>query len=110
MSRTGKSARRALLPLLMLLSAPLWAADHQVVLKKKAFEPETLAIKVGDSVTFRNEDSFEHTLQSQSEAKTFELDALANGESKKLSFDKPGKVEVDCGQHGSMHLTIQVSR
>lgn len=100
------------LPLLVLtLAAPaVWSADHLVVLKNKAFAPETLVIKVGDSVTFRNDDPFDHNLTSLSPAKPFELDALGSGASHKISFDQAGKVQVDCAQHGAMHLNLQVNQ
>jgi plastocyanin len=98
-----------LLALLLLLTTPLaFAADHLVVLKQKAFEPESIKVRVGDSVEFRNADPFDHTVLSQSAAKAFDFDPLPPGQSRKVTFDKAGKVEVDCGVHSSMHLTIQV--
>jgi plastocyanin len=93
----------------LLLTAPLaFAADHLVLLKQKAFEPEFVNVKVGDSVEFRNVDPFDHTVASQSAVKAFDFDPLPPGQSRKVTFDKAGKVEVDCGLHSSMHLTIQV--
>jgi plastocyanin len=98
-----------LLALLLLLTAPLaFSADHLVLLKQKAFEPDVVNVKVGDSVEFRNVDPFDHTVASQSAAKTFDFDPLPPGQSRKVTFDEAGKVEVECGLHGSMHLTIQV--
>jgi len=102
--------RTKTLLLLALVAPGALASDHLVLLKNKAFVPEILNIKVGDSVNFRNEDVFDHSVSSESETKKFDLDTLPNGETRKVTFDKPGKVEVDCGHHSAMHLTIDVSR
>jgi plastocyanin len=97
--------------LLVLLAAQgALAVDHVVVLKDKAFDHETLNVKLGDSVEFRNSDPFDHDVLSQSKAKTFDLDSVPPGESRKVSFDAAGTVEVECSQHSGMHLTIQVSK
>jgi plastocyanin len=96
---------------LLILAAPIaLAANHEVALKGKAFDKETLIVNVGDSVEFRNADPFEHDVLSQSTVKTFDLDSVPPGESRKVTFDKPGTVEVECSQHSNMHLTIQVNR
>ena len=79
-------------------------------MKDKAFEKETLNVNVGDSVEFRNADPYDHDVLSQSTAKTFDLDSVPPGESRKITFDKPGTVEVECSQHSNMHLTIQVGK
>ena len=96
--------------LLLLGSAHVLAADHVVVLKKKVFSPESISVKVGDSVEFRNDDPVEHAVASQSEAKSFDFDPLPPGESRKVTFDKPGTVEVGCSMHDGMHLTILVAK
>jgi plastocyanin len=96
---------------LLILAAPIaLAANHEVLLKGKAFEPESLSVKVGDSVEFRNADPVEHDVLSQSSAKTFDLDSVPPGESRKVTFDKPGTIEVECSMHDGMHLTIQVGK
>jgi plastocyanin len=97
--------------LLLILATPVaLAANHEVALKDKAFEKETLSVKVGDSVEFRNADPYDHDVLSQSAAKTFDLDSVPPGESRKVTFDKAGTVEVECSQHSNMHLTIQVTK
>ncbi len=101
---------KSLIALLLIAVAPLaLAADHLVSLKKRAFIPETLNIRVGDTVTFRNDDAGEHNISSQSAAKTFEIESLDPGENRKISFDKAGKIEIGCGLHEGMQFTIQVA-
>jgi plastocyanin len=96
---------------LLILAAPaVMAAEHVVVLKKKSFDQETLSVSVGDTVVFRNDDPIDHDILSQSATKVFDLDAQPPGENRKVSFDKPGTVEVECSIHEGMHLTIQVGK
>ncbi len=83
------------------------AADHVVVLKHKGFAPDTLRVKVGDAVEFRNEDVVGHEVFAESQAKKFDIET-APGESRKVVFDKTGKVEVGCSLHDGMQLTIKV--
>jgi plastocyanin len=84
------------------------AEEHLVSQKNKAFSTKKMTIKVGDSVKFVNEDSFAHNVFSLSAAKSFDLGSFGNGGSKAITFDKPGKVEVECAVHPDMRLDIEV--
>ena len=84
------------------------AADHTVGQKNKAFSVNTLIIKVGDTVKFTNEDPFFHNVFSLSEAATFDLGSYPRGEYKSVTFEKAGKVDVECAIHPNMHLLITV--
>jgi len=93
----------------MLLAAGAQAAEeHLVTQKNKAFSIKKLTIKVGDSVKFQNEDSFAHNVFSLSAAKSFDLGSFGNGGNKTITFDKPGKVEVECAVHPDMRLDLEV--
>ena len=103
------------LALLLACSAGLFPAgvayaadEHQVSQKNKAFSTKKLTIKVGDSVKFVNEDSFAHNVFSLSPTKSFDLGSFGNGGTKTITFDKPGKVEVECAVHPDMRLDIEV--
>ena len=41
-------------------------------------------------------------------AKTFDLGSYPQGQSKKVVFDKPGTVEVECAIHPEMKLVVEV--
>jgi plastocyanin len=87
-----------------------WAGQEHVVSQKtKAFSVKKLTVKVGDSVKFVNEDSFAHNVFSLSAAKSFDLGSFGNGGSKSVTFDKPGKVEVECAVHPDMRMDIEVT-
>lgn len=92
------------------LTLPLHAAEFEVGQKDKKFTRRTLTVKVGDSVTFKNQDPFAHNVFSLSEAKTFDLGSYPQGQSKKITFDQPGTVEVECAIHPDMKLTVEVTK
>jgi plastocyanin len=86
------------------------AADFEVTQKNKQFSQKTLAIKVGDAVSFKNEDSFAHNIFSLSDVKTFDLGTYPQGQAKKVVFDKPGTAEIECAIHPDMKLTVEVKK
>lgn len=95
--------------LALAVSMPLHAADYLVSQKDKNFSPKTLRIKVGDSVDFRNDDLVSHNVFSLSDAKSFDLGAYPKGESRKVTFDKAGTVDVECAVHPAMRMKIEVT-
>ncbi len=95
---------------LVLSSTGVWAADHQIDQKEKQFSKKSLKVKVGDSVEFRNSDPFAHNIFSLSDVKSFDLGSYPQGQSKKVTFDKPGKVEVECSIHPTMQMVIEVEK
>ncbi len=71
-------------------------------------EVESLTVSAGDSVSFRNSDPFFHNIFSLSATQIFDLGSYPSGESRSVSFDKPGLVEVECAIHPDMYMTIEV--
>lgn len=69
---------------------------------------EHLKIKVGDTINFRNDDPWFHNIFSLSELKTFDLGSYPKGQSKSVTFDKPGTAEIECAIHPQMQLTVEV--
>jgi len=82
--------------------------EHEVAQKNKAFSKKQLQIKVGDVVSFPNQDPFFHNVFSLSETKTFDLGSYKKGETKKITFNEPGTVEVECAIHPKMTMVIEV--
>ena len=112
MKHLNRSAKLALvLPCIgLILGGVAWASqEHVVAQKNKAFSVKKLSIKVGETVKFVNEDSFAHNVFSLSAVKSFDLGSFGNGGSKSITFDKPGKVEVECAVHPDMRLDIEVN-
>ncbi len=90
------------------------AAEYVVGQKNKTFvdeagnKMERLSIKVGDTVRFLNEDPFFHNIFSLSEVKTFDLGSFPQGDSRTVTFDKAGKLDIECAIHPQMHLVLEV--
>lgn len=71
--------------------------------KNKAFAPRVLAVPVGSSVIFRNEDAINHNVFSLS-APSPHLDTglYGQGGEKEEHFDNPGVVQLLCNIHSNM--------
>jgi plastocyanin len=96
--------------ILVCISMNVYAADHEVIQKNLDFSPKKLEIKVGDTVTFKNEDSTIHNVYSLSEANTFDLGGSPKGKAKTVTFDKPGVIDVECAVHLNMKMAIEVKK
>ncbi len=94
---------------LMLVSGVV-GKEFTVDQKDKQFSMSDLVIKVGDVVHFRNSDSFFHNVYSLSPLKIFDLGSYPKGQSKAVTFDKPGEIEVNCAIHPSMKIKIKVEK
>ena len=103
---------RNLLACLALLAcaAPAFGADHVVSQSGKAFSVATLKAKVGDTISFRNEDPFVHNIFSLSDVQSFDLGTFAKGESRQVKLEKTGNVEVECAVHPEMKLVVEVAK
>ncbi len=72
------------------------------------FDPAVLPILAGQDVSFPNQDSFYHNVFSYSPTRRFDLGRYANGDSRTVRFDKPGRVQVFCEIHSDMAAVILV--
>jgi plastocyanin len=70
--------------------------------KDKRFEPRVLAVTVGSSVDFRNDDPLFHNVFSLSRPNDFDLGLYKGGTSKQQVFNTPGPVQLLCNIHSSM--------
>ena len=75
---------------------------------EKRFEPSVMAVAVGSAVSFPNLDPFYHNVFSYSNTKRFDLGRYPQGETKTVSFDKPGLVQIFCEIHYSMRAYVHV--
>jgi plastocyanin len=75
------------------------------------FQPETVAIRRGDSVKFTNADQATHNVQSSSELSSFNVTMPGGGE-QAVRFDRAGgtrqPVQVGCVFHSAMRAFIFV--
>jgi plastocyanin len=72
------------------------------------FSPHVLPIVVGTTVEWPNQDDIYHNVFSISEAKAFDLGLYKHPEVKRVTFDKPGRVDAFCSIHKNMNCIILV--
>ncbi len=76
--------------------------------RSKTLIPHVIAIPVGSTVTFPNDDPISHNLFSLSSANAFDLGLYRRGAGKSEKFDNPGIVNVYCNVHPNMSAVIHV--
>jgi plastocyanin len=76
--------------------------------RHETFVPHLLAITVGTTVDFPNNDRTYHNVFSLSRPRRFDLGRYAAGRSKAVRFDRPGIVRVFCDIHSHMNAFILV--
>jgi plastocyanin len=77
-----------------------------IAIKEFAFTPRTLTIAVGTTVTWRNLDAEPHTVRNGDVL--VRSDALDQGDSYSVRFDKRGTYHYGCSIHPQMSGTIVV--
>ena len=86
------------------------AAKAAVDIKDFKFSPQPVEVAVGGAVTFANADKAKHTAQTDSGADSaFNTGDLRKGDSKAVTFDRPGKFSYYCIYHRFMTRTVEVS-
>jgi plastocyanin len=76
--------------------------------RDEMFVPRVLAVTVGTTVDFPNNDRTYHNVFSLSRVKPFDLGRYPAGRSKSVTFDRPGIVRVFCDIHSHMSAFILV--
>src|SRR6185437_6234801 len=84
-------------------SAPMVAGDS-VTIQNFAFSPASLTVKVGDKVTWTNQDSVGHSATSDNS--DFDTGVLQQEQSGSVTFRKAGTYTYHCSVHPNMHGTI----
>lgn len=71
------------------------ATTEVAMAKSYRFDPKTIEIEAGQSVTWTNEDNFTHTVQVEGQ----EDHEVERGESVSIRFDTPGTYHYVCTLH-----------
>ncbi|MHB1377132.1 MAG: cupredoxin domain-containing protein [Candidatus Humimicrobiaceae bacterium] len=82
------------------------AGGQAVLIKSNAFDPASLTIKVGDTVTWTNNDSYAHTVTSDNGA--FDSGSMAGGGTFSFTFKTAGTFSYHCSIHTFMTAKIIV--
>lgn len=89
--------------------APAPAGKPPVITQKGAvFSPRILPVAVGTTVEWPNDDDIFHNVFSISEAKEFDLGLYKHPEAKRVTFDRPGRVDILCSIHTQMSAVVLV--
>jgi plastocyanin len=75
-------------------SEPVATTDVKMV-KSYRFDPETIEIQAGDTVTWTNEDNFTHTVEVEGRGDH----EVGRGEGVSFTFEEPGTYDYVCTLH-----------
>jgi plastocyanin len=73
------------------------------------FDPDLAVIPAGSTVRFPNADPIFHNVFSLSHAQPFDLGFYAKSQSKSVTFERAGIVQVYCHIHANMYAAIVVT-
>jgi plastocyanin len=76
--------------------------------RNEMFEPHVTAVVRGTTVAFPNDDPVFHNVFSLSRARSFDLGQYPRGQSKSVTFDREGVVQVFCHIHADMSAVVLV--
>jgi plastocyanin len=91
-------------------SAPASSSGGGVTIKMQniQFAPKDTTIKVGDKVTWTNDDNTDHNVSADSGA-DFKSDDFGNGATFDFTPDKAGTIKYECTLHPGMTGTLTVT-
>ena len=89
--------------------APKVPGRFTLAQKNKTFLPRLLAVPVGSTVDFPNNDSIYHNVFSLSGPQPFDLGLYRAGESRPRTFTTPGIYRVFCNIHPQMTAIVVVA-
>ena len=81
------------------------ATTHVVVIDGVRYEPASLTVKRGDTVIFRNDDPFPHTVTAKGR---FDSGSIAAGRQWKYVARKAGTFDYLCTLHPNMTGTLVI--
>ena len=79
-----------------------------VTTRSKTLTPHVMAVPVGSTVVFPNDDPIAHNLFSLTPGNTFDLGLYRKGPGKPRKFEAPGIVNLYCNVHPTMSAVIHV--
>jgi plastocyanin len=87
--------------------AALAAGGETIEISNFAYSPASVTVKVGTTITFKNEESVEHTATSNTEG-IFDTGSLSKGQSMRVKMNKVGTFSFHCSFHAFMHGVVKV--
>ncbi|HEY8987546.1 MAG TPA: plastocyanin/azurin family copper-binding protein [Candidatus Limnocylindrales bacterium] len=90
-----------------LAAASAGSSSNAVSIKDTAFNPTAITVKVGDKVTWTNNDGFAHTVTLDDNS--VDSGNLTPGATFDNTFAAAGTFAYHCKIHSSMHGTVTVT-
>jgi plastocyanin/uncharacterized membrane protein len=81
-------------------------ATHTVVIKQMHFDPAEMTVNAGDTIEWKNEDIFSHTVTANDGS--FDSGLIAPGQSWKTVVKKAGTIGYHCRPHTNMTASLVV--
>lgn len=97
-----------ILALVVLCVNATTAAEVMIIQKNKSFSVREVTIRVGEPLTFVNDDTVTHNVYSETKGLTFEIELQSPGRSNTIRFREPGLAEVECAIHPKMKLLVHI--
>ncbi len=92
----------------LIISTALFGTNHIVDQKNKTFIPHNLNVKVGDTITFKNSDTFAHNAYTDDEMNEFDIGMQSPGKDIKITIKGLSDFNVECAIHPNMLLEVMV--
>jgi plastocyanin len=90
----------------LLAAAPSPRPGAVVHIRDDAFVPASIAVRVGETITFVNDDDDAHT--ATADDASWDSEGLNQGQKWTHAFAKAGKIAYHCTVHPMMRATIVV--
>lgn len=100
----GGYGKPAATPAVTPAATPTAGKGAAVSINNFAFQPATLSVDKGATVTWTNKDSVPHTVTGEG----FDSGSLSQGQTFARSFDKPGTYSYRCAIHPYMKGEVTV--
>ena len=81
---------------------------YQIYTHNKQFEPASLVIPLGSTISFPNQDEILHNVFSVTPQSSFDLGIYGEGKSAEYTFKKTGLVLINCNVHQAMQANVLV--
>lgn len=87
--------------------------EHVVIQKNKSFSPAELAVNLGDTIVFKNEETdVIHNVYSITPGNEFEIHYQKPGTQTPIVIDarkhRLGKMVIECAIHPGMRIVVQI--
>ena len=87
---------------------PAQPGMFRIYTHNKEFEPASMVVPLGSTITFPNQDEILHNVFSVTPRSSFDLGVYGEGKSAEYSFKRTGLVLINCNVHHAMQANVLV--